>query len=307
MKTFRTAFIFAVSLLCLTAFRASAQPSLTSDKPDYAPGEIAFLSGAGFQPGETIELVVLVEPDTLPDTEGSWSWVTTADNSGAFTAAWQVCWEGCAGATLRATADGVQSGLHAECMFTDAPIPAYVTVTASPSCALGGSFRITYKPPTGNNVTVTGTTPETFEVKTNSDFTITLIQASVNGNSYTGSATLNGSSGGDLTSTTATLSYSDGTAPNLVLNGSASMTVECHDSFSDPGATASDLCAGDLTGQIQVSGSVDPNTPSSYTLTYSVNDGNGNSNSVQRTVNVVDTTLTQRSLERLRLHDRGVP
>ena len=95
---------------------------------------------------------------------------------------------------------------------------------------------------------------------------------------------------GNSNSVQRTVNVIDTTAPSVLLNGSASMTVECHDTFSDPGATASDLCAGDLTGQIQVSGSVDPNTPSSYTLTYSVNDGNGNSNSVQRTVNVVDTT-----------------
>src|SRR5262245_10833162 len=81
----------------------------------------------------------------------------------------------------------------------------------------------------------------------------------------------------------------DTTAPDLALNGLSSMTVECHSAFSDPGATASDACAGDLTGNIQVSGSVDPNTPGSYTLTYSVSDG-FNSSSAQRTINVVDTT-----------------
>jgi hypothetical protein len=66
------------------------------------------------------------------------------------------------------------------------------------------------------------------------------------------------------------------------------MTVECHSVFSNPGATASDVCAGDLTSSIQVSGSVNANTPGSYTLTYSVSDG-VNTSSIQRTIQVVDT------------------
>src|SRR5262249_54437579 len=60
--------------------------------------------------------------------------------------------------------------------------------------------------------------------------------------------------------------------------------------FSDPGATASDLCAGDVSAQIQVTGTVNVNVVGSYTLTYSASDGHGNiSPSVSRTVNVVDT------------------
>jgi len=82
----------------------------------------------------------------------------------------------------------------------------------------------------------------------------------------------------------------DTTPPVLSLAGASSMTIECHSPFDDPGASASDLCAGDLSGAIQVSGSVDANTVGSYVLTYLVSDGNGNSASVTRTVQVVDTT-----------------
>jgi len=64
--------------------------------------------------------------------------------------------------------------------------------------------------------------------------------------------------------------------------------VECHDAFSDPGATASDACAGDLTSSIIVSGSVNPNVVGSYTLTYTVSDGSHTA-TANRTVNVVDT------------------
>ncbi|HET9326019.1 MAG TPA: immunoglobulin-like domain-containing protein [Candidatus Eisenbacteria bacterium] len=97
------------------------------------------------------------------------------------------------------------------------------------------------------------------------------------------------SDGFNTSSISRTVHVDDTTDPVLALNGTSPVTVECHTSFSDAGATASDLCAGDLSGAIQVSGLVDVNTPGAYTLIYSVNDGHGNSAALSRTVNVVDT------------------
>jgi Domain of unknown function (DUF5011)/HYR domain/PKD domain/NHL repeat/6-bladed beta-propeller len=79
----------------------------------------------------------------------------------------------------------------------------------------------------------------------------------------------------------------DTTAPSIQLNGANPLTVECHTTFSDPGATATDVCAGNLT--VNTSGTVDPNTPGTYTIHYTASDG-FNSASATRTVNVVDTT-----------------
>ncbi len=43
-----------------SAFAQTAtQPTLTSDKPDYAPGTTATFTGSGFQPGEQVKLIVL--------------------------------------------------------------------------------------------------------------------------------------------------------------------------------------------------------------------------------------------------------
>jgi sugar lactone lactonase YvrE len=84
------------------------------------------------------------------------------------------------------------------------------------------------------------------------------------------------------------INIADNSAPSLSLSGPNPMTVECHTSFTDPGATASDGCAGDLTASIVVSGSVNANAVGSYVLTYSVSDG-PHSVSQMRTVNVVDT------------------
>jgi hypothetical protein len=74
----------------------------------------------------------------------------------------------------------------------------------------------------------------------------------------------------------------------ITISGANPATVECHTSYTDEGATAADNCAGNLTPTS--SSSVDVNTPGSYTVTYAVSDGNGNTQTAARTVNVVDTT-----------------
>jgi hypothetical protein len=81
----------------------------------------------------------------------------------------------------------------------------------------------------------------------------------------------------------------DTTPPVITLNGASTLTVECHTSFADPGATASDNCDGNLTNSISVSGTVNANAVGTYTLTYTVSDG-ANTTTATRTVNVVDTT-----------------
>lgn len=97
------------------------------------------------------------------------------------------------------------------------------------------------------------------------------------------------SSEGGSADDTVSINVSDTSAPTITLNGPNPMTVECHSTFTDPGASASDGCAGDLTSAIMVTGTVNPNVPGTYVLTYSVSDGT-NSASTSRTVNVVDSS-----------------
>ena len=81
----------------------------------------------------------------------------------------------------------------------------------------------------------------------------------------------------------------DNTAPIITVTGANPMTVECHTSFTDPGAVAHDACAGDFAAT--PSGAVDPNTVGQYTITYNASDPSGHAAApVTRTVNVVDTT-----------------
>src|SRR6185369_17656166 len=78
--------------------------------------------------------------------------------------------------------------------------------------------------------------------------------------------------------------------PVITLLGDASVTVECHTSYTDGGATASDGCAGDLTSQILSGSDVNVNVPGTYHVTYNVSDPAGNpADEVTRTVVVSDT------------------
>ena len=81
----------------------------------------------------------------------------------------------------------------------------------------------------------------------------------------------------------------DTTPPVITVNGANPLVVECHTSFTDPGATAADGCAGSFAAT--ASGAVDVDHVGSYTITYTASDPSGNpATPVTRTVNVVDTT-----------------
>ncbi|MGA2243141.1 MAG: protease pro-enzyme activation domain-containing protein [Verrucomicrobiota bacterium] len=80
----------------------------------------------------------------------------------------------------------------------------------------------------------------------------------------------------------------DTLAPLITLNGGNPIYVELGSTFTDPGATANDACAGVV--PVSVSGSVNTNAPGTNALTYTATDGNGNTNTATRTVIVRDVT-----------------
>jgi uncharacterized repeat protein (TIGR01451 family) len=102
--------------------------------------------------------------------------------------------------------------------------------------------------------------------------------------------TVTATDGAGLTGTdTVVFTVNDTTAPVITLNGASTLTVECHTSFTDPGATASDSCDSNV--PVTAAGSVNVNVVGTYTLTYNASDDSGNpAAQVTRTVNVVDTT-----------------
>ncbi|WP_331363322.1 S8 family serine peptidase [Polaribacter sp.] len=79
----------------------------------------------------------------------------------------------------------------------------------------------------------------------------------------------------------------DTTAPIITLSGNSTININVGDSFTDPGATASDNVDGNLTSSIIVTGNVNTNVAGTYTLNYNVSDTAGNAaTQVSRTVNV---------------------
>jgi len=83
----------------------------------------------------------------------------------------------------------------------------------------------------------------------------------------------------------------DTEAPVITLNGDATMNISVGDTFTDPGATATDNIDGDITANIVVAGdAVDVNTAGTYTITYNVSDAAGNAaTEVTRDVEVAPT------------------
>ncbi|HYO52173.1 HYR domain-containing protein, partial [Archangium sp.] len=93
---------------------------------------------------------------------------------------------------------------------------------------------------------------------------------------------------GNQATCTSSIEVADTRPPLLVLNGRDTVTLACGvgTPYIEQGATASDVCQGDLSSQVLISGTVDPSTPGSYTVTYTVADASGNTAAATRTVHV---------------------
>jgi uncharacterized repeat protein (TIGR01451 family) len=106
------------------------------------------------------------------------------------------------------------------------------------------------------------------------------------------SITYSASANGFTTEATRIVTVQDTVAPVITLNGNNPMQVGFGTVFTDPGATASDGCAGNLTSSIVVTGSVDTNTVGFYALTYTVQDPTGHTDTEVRTVEVLPYNFT---------------
>jgi hypothetical protein len=101
-------------------------------------------------------------------------------------------------------------------------------------------------------------------------------------------------------SVTRAVQVADTLAPVLKLNGSSMMALECGlDSYTEPKAVASDVCTGDLSSSVAISGSVDAKVRGAHKVSYQVADASGNTASAVRTVSVNDTLAPSISLNGL--------
>src|SRR5437867_1826287 len=101
--------------LAALALPASAATAAT-DKPDYAPGQTVTITGSGWEPGETVNLVLYEDPAVDPPLQLT----AVADANGDFMNADFIVDVFDLGVTFTLTATGDPSGLTAETTFTDA-------------------------------------------------------------------------------------------------------------------------------------------------------------------------------------------
>ncbi len=160
------------------------------------------------------------------------------------------------------------------------------TSNVPPTITLNGDDQITLE--CGNAFTDPGATATVC----GSPVTVTTT-GTVNPNAP-GTYTINYSAtaNGFTSEVTRVVTVEDTVAPVITLNGANPMQVGFGTVFIDPGATASDGCAGNLTSSIVVTGSVDTNTVGFYALTYSVTDPSGHSDTEVRNVEVLPYNFT---------------
>jgi len=161
---------------------------------------------------------------------------------------------------------------------TTAPV---ITIVGSASVTeeLGDTYTDAGATATDSSGAITVTTTGTVDTETVGTYTLT----------YTASD----ASGNDATAVTRTVVVADTTAPMITLVGNASVNAELDSSYTDAGATATDLPASLVSGDrvtVTTTGTVDTDTLGTYTLTYTATDTSGNVNTATRTVSVVDTT-----------------
>ncbi|NDB66050.1 MAG: DUF5011 domain-containing protein, partial [Euryarchaeota archaeon] len=79
--------------------------------------------------------------------------------------------------------------------------------------------------------------------------------------------------------------------PEVTIEGDEKIVLFVGESYNEGGATAVDG-AGQNIGNVTTSGSVDTNTPGVYQITYTAEDGQGNTRTAVREVTVLEKTLT---------------
>jgi MBG domain (YGX type)/YDG domain/Galactose oxidase, central domain/Kelch motif len=122
------------TVLNSSAVLASSGASISTDRMDYAPGEIAHITGRSFQPGEVVRVKIHEDPHT-PQERG---FDTTADAEGNFSGDYLVM-DYDLNMKFIAGARGLTSGKTAQTTLTDSQPTAVVLTPASVSVTPGNS------------------------------------------------------------------------------------------------------------------------------------------------------------------------
>ena len=101
-------------------------------------------------------------------------------------------------------------------------------------------------------------------------------------------------SSGNTATATRTVQVVDTTAPEISINGAEMVTVEALETYTDLGANAADSLEGEIA--VTSESSVTTSALGTYTVTYTAVDSSGNTATATRTVQVVDTTAPEISI-----------
>ena len=93
-------------------------------------------------------------------------------------------------------------------------------------------------------------------------------------------------SSGNVTNKKVKLNNLDLSIPSITLNGEDIVNLNVNDEYKEKGATATNSCDGDISNLIEVTSNVDITKAGNYIVTYKITDRFGNSNQIERKVNV---------------------
>jgi hypothetical protein len=145
----------------------STSVTLTSDKPDYHPGEIVTLSGSGWKPGEIVTIVMTVKPLTHDTVTLS----AVADADGSFISNSYIIQKSDLGVTFTVSATG-DKGSTAQMTFTDSATTTVSAITGNGTVVDNNTGDIVC---TGTGGTLTGTC--TFSYGSFTSVTLTAVAA----------------------------------------------------------------------------------------------------------------------------------
>ena len=113
--------MFLLAFILATAIPSLAGAAiLSTDQPEYAPGDSVIIYGSGFWSGETVTVQVTHDDGTPPGGLGHDPWNVVADAGGDFETYWIVPSDDNVDEVLRVTATGQSSGDQATTTFLDA-------------------------------------------------------------------------------------------------------------------------------------------------------------------------------------------
>lgn len=125
-----------------TSFAESADPVLTTDQSNYAPGATVQIAGSGFVPNETVTLQVVDGLSGLA-LAGASPWSATTDSDGSFTATWTATGPDSIGPNFLVTATGAQGDVASSQFAVLAPAAGPTVMTDLPNYQPGSTAVIT--------------------------------------------------------------------------------------------------------------------------------------------------------------------